>query len=169
MRAADLAEVDTDKSGMRKHLRAAATFDPSQAEPLQALYDLARERKDGIEQLSTLRELAKLEQHDRRVWRRLLRSLVQRGAWSEAVRVGESAMYADVGHAETHYLYARALARSGRHKSAIYELNSAIIAGAPAKLARRVYQNMAHGYRKLGKTDYAKQADRHAAGVKAIR
>ncbi len=165
LRAADLAEVAGDKTSMRAHLVRASKFDPSQAEPLQALYDLARDRKDSAQQLSTLRALAKLDQHDRRVWRRLLRLLVARGYWAEAVKVGESAMYADVGHAETHYLYARALARSGRHVSAIYELNSAIFAGASPKIAKRVYHTMAEGYRKLGQAEHAKLAGRYGESI----
>ncbi|HZO17290.1 MAG TPA: tetratricopeptide repeat protein [Polyangiaceae bacterium] len=169
MRMADIAEMKGDKAGMRKHLQAAHVQDPSQAEPLQALHDLAREAKDAPTELFTLRQLAKLEQHDRRVWHRLLAMLVQRGLWEEARAVGQSAIYVDVMSPEMHYLYARALARTGKQVSAIYELNSAIKARPKPQDAAKIYRAMATGYRKLKKREYADRADKYAqrmAGMK---
>ena len=71
-----------------------------------------------------------LDQHDRKVWALLLESLVAKGDWEEARKVGESAMFVDVASFKTHRLYARALARTGRFLSAIYELNSALLCKA---------------------------------------
>ena len=65
-----------------------------------------------------------------------------------------------------HYLYGRALARTGYHVSAIFEFNSAIIARASPELAKRSYQSLAVGYRKLKKDDYARRAERLAREVK---
>ena len=168
MRAADIAELQDDKEAMKKQLFKAHRFDPTQAEPLQALYDLARKQKDGQGQLWALRELSKLDQHDRRVWKRLLAMLVQRGKWEQARRVGESAIYIDVANPEVHWLYARALARTGRQVTAIFEMNSAIIAGAPPPFAARIYRSMAEGYRKLGRPQYAQQAEGYAAQMQAL-
>jgi tetratricopeptide (TPR) repeat protein len=162
MKAADLAEQREDREAMRKHLWAAHRWDPTQAEPLQALYDLAHETKDVDAELAALRLLAQIDQHDRRVWGRLLKRLVQRGKWDEARAVGESAIYVDVKNPEIHRLYGRALARSRRHVSAIFELNSAIIAGAKPSDAVAIYRSMAEGYRKLGRKDYAAKADEYA-------
>jgi tetratricopeptide (TPR) repeat protein len=168
MKAADLAELRDDMKKMKKHLFKAHTFDPVQAEPLGALYDLASKGKDEQGQLWALRKLAQLEQHDRRVWGRLLELLVKRGHWDEAVKVGESAIYIDVANAELHWLYARALARSGRHVSAIYELNSALVTKPSPEFAAKIYKKMAEGYRKLGKKDYATKAEEFAAHMAAL-
>ncbi|MBM4357642.1 MAG: tetratricopeptide repeat protein [Deltaproteobacteria bacterium] len=159
MKAADVAEAKDDLEVMRRELFAAHAHDPSQVEPLQAIHDVARKRKDANEELFALRKLAALDQHDRRVWRKLLRMLVERGQWEEAVRIGESAMYVDVMHPETHLNYARALARTGRHVSAIFELNSALKAKPEPRLASRIYAMMAEGYRRLGKEEYAARAE----------
>ncbi|MEM9873476.1 MAG: tetratricopeptide repeat protein [Myxococcota bacterium] len=159
MKAADLAEIAEDEDGMRKHLGRAHRLDPSQAEPLQALYDLAQEGDDESGQLWALRELAKLSQHDRIVYERLLKLLVKKGQWDEATKVGESAMYLDVMNPEIHRLYARSLARTGRHISAIYELNSALKARPGPEAAAAIYRSMAEGYQSLGREDYARRAE----------
>ncbi|WP_438018994.1 tetratricopeptide repeat protein [Sorangium sp. So ce315] len=158
MRLADVAELKKDAARMKANLEAASRLDPTQAEPLQGLYDLARRQKDAAGELSALRRLALLDQHDRRVWRRLLRLLVERGAWEEARKVGESAIFVDVANPEIHRLYARALARTGRHVSAIYELNSALIARPRPAEAAEIYGELAKAYAKMKRDDYAKQA-----------
>jgi tetratricopeptide (TPR) repeat protein len=168
MKAADIAEAKDDLDGMRRELFKAHELDPSQEEPLQAIHDVARKRKDEQEQLYALRELIKLDQHDRRVWRRLLAALVKRGHWDEAVKVGESAMYVDVMSPETHYNYARALARTGKHLSAIFELNSAIKSNPSPKLGEQIYKTMAEGYKKLGKADWAAKAEEYAKRMATI-
>ncbi|AKT42296.1 tetratricopeptide repeat protein [Chondromyces crocatus] len=158
LKAADLAEVKKDRVKMKAHLEAAHQFDPSQAEPLQALYDVAHKAKDPAGELSALRRLAQLDQHDRRVWRRLLRLLVEQGHWEEARRVGESALFVDVASSETHRLYARALARTGYHLSAIFELNSALLTHPKAQEAEQIYGELAKAYEKLKRDDLAKKA-----------
>ncbi|MCC6524854.1 MAG: tetratricopeptide repeat protein [Polyangiaceae bacterium] len=162
MRAADVAEAKKDPAAMRTHFAAAHQFDPSQAEPLQALYDLAHKDKDADAELAALRQLWKLDQHDRKVFGMLLELLVKKGYWDEAVAVGESALYVDVENPEVHRLYARALARTGQFISAIYELNSAILAGPAPEVAVQIYRSMAEGYRKLGKEDFAVEAEKYA-------
>jgi tetratricopeptide (TPR) repeat protein len=168
MKAADIAEAKEDKDGMRKHFFKAHRFDPLQAEPLQALYDLAKKSKDSQGQLWALRELAKLDQHDRRVWGRLLDMLMKRGKWEEARKVGESAIFIDVMNPELHWLYGRALARTGQFVSAIYEMNSALLANASPALAAKIYTSMAEGYDKLGKKDFAAKARKYATQVGAL-
>ncbi len=165
MKAGDLAEAKKDEQAMKTHYFKAHRFDPLQAEPLQALYDLAHKSKDREGELWALRELAKLDQHDRRVWQRLLTLLVERGRWEEARAIGESAIYVDVANPTMHWLYARALARTGRHVSAIRELNSAIVAGAPPDQAAKIYRAMAEGYRSLNKPDFAAKAEQYATQV----
>ena len=159
MKAADLAEMSKKRDQMRTHLMAAHELDPSQAEPLQALYDLSNKQKNEQGKLWALRELAKLEQHDRQVYGLLMKALVKRGEWKDAVEVGESSIYLDVMNPQTHYLYARALARTGKHISAIFELNSAIKANPKPAQAAKIYRMMAEGYRGLKRDDYAANAE----------
>jgi cellulose synthase operon protein C len=168
MKAADIAELDKDKKAMRDHFYKAHRFDPIQAEPIAALYDLANKEDDDQTQLWALRQLAQIEQHDRRVWRRLLAMLIETGAWEEARQVGESAIYVDVMNPELHFMYARALARTGRQVSAIFELNSALLAKPEPQLAVKIYAMMAEGYDKLGKTDYAARARKYEEHVRQL-
>ncbi|NUQ77211.1 MAG: hypothetical protein HUU21_27060 [Polyangiaceae bacterium] len=162
LKAADLAEFQKDLPKVKANLEAAHRFDPSQAEPLQGLYDLASKQNDAAGQLDALRRLSKLDQHDRRVWVRLLRLLTEKGHWAEAKQVGESAMFVDVANPEVHRLYAKALARTGNFISAIFELNSALIAmrqGRPkADEVRAIYADLATAYEKLKRDDLAKKA-----------
>lgn len=171
MKAADLAEIKKDLVATRANLEAASRWDPSQAEPLQGLYDLAHKQKDAYGELSALRRLSLLDQHDRRVWVRLLRLLIARGQWEEAKKVGESAIFVDVANPEIHRLYARALARTGNFISAIYELNSALICYRTAKAKpgeiAAIYGELAKAYDKLKQDDKAKQAREFAKQVGA--
>ncbi|MBL8743066.1 MAG: hypothetical protein JNK04_18280, partial [Myxococcales bacterium] len=73
-------------------------------------------------------------------------------------KVGESAIFTDVSNPEVHRLYARALASSGKHVSAIYEYNSAIVAGAPPDMAVEIYRELAKGYEKLKQPAFAEKA-----------
>ena len=76
-------------------------------------------------------------------------------------------MFIDVANPETHRLYARALAKTGKHLSAIYEYNSAIAAGAPTDMAIEVYHELAKGYDKLGEKQMAEKARELEAKMKA--
>ena len=168
MKAADLAELKKDVARMKQNLEAASKLDPSQAEPLQGLYDLAHKQKDTAGELSALRRLSKLDQHDRRVWRRLLELLVARGAWEEARQVGESAMFIDVANPAVHRLYARALARRGLFVSAIYELNSAIVCKPKAKDLAEIYGELAKAYDKLKHAEHAAQAREFQRQIQSV-
>jgi tetratricopeptide (TPR) repeat protein len=126
MGLAQIAEHQKDKALMRAAYDAAHRFDPSQSEPLKGLYDLAKEDKREADALDDLRQLAQLEQHDRKVWRLLLEKLVETQAWDEAKRVGESAIFVDVESPAIHVAYARALAATGAHDKAAFELESAL-------------------------------------------
>lgn len=133
MLLADLAEAKDDVEGQRLHLEAAYRLDPSQSEPLKGLYDLFKKHKKDGDQLDVLRKLAPLEQHDRQVWRMLLEKLVLASQWDEARRLGEGAIFVDVMGAQTHALYARALAAQNAHDRAVYEYETALTAGFKEK------------------------------------
>jgi tetratricopeptide (TPR) repeat protein len=167
MMLADLAEAQDDQDKMKKNLEEAYKQDPSQVEPLQALYDMAHKKKDQEAELQALRRIAVLDQHDRRVWTRLLRMLVERGLWEEARKIGEGAIFVDVSNPEIHQLYARALARTGHQISAIYELNSAILCRPEDDVLKEIYEALATGYDKLKQPEFAKQAREYGKQVAA--
>ena len=136
MELGELAEAKKDRTAMRAALEAAHRFDPTQPEPVRGLLELATDDKRDADALDALRTLAPLDQHDRRSWRLLLDRLVEARAWDEAKRVGESALYVDVQSADVHTGYARALAATGDHEKAAFELESALLCEAkPAEKA----------------------------------
>jgi tetratricopeptide (TPR) repeat protein len=136
MQIADIDEALKDKAGMKTALETAYRWDPTQSDALKGIYDLAHEEKRDGDELYALRKLAPIEQHDRRIWRRLLATLVDKKLWNEARKVGESAIFVDVENIEIHTNYARALQATGAHDKAIYELESAVLCeGKPPELA----------------------------------
>jgi tetratricopeptide (TPR) repeat protein len=143
MGLAQIAEHAKDKAGMRAAYDAAHKFDPTQSEPLKGLYDLAKEDKRDADALDALRQLAVLEQHDRKVYRLLLDKLVEGQAWDEVKRVGEAAIFVDVENPAIHVAYARGLAGTGAHDKAVFELESALACEPPAKEAASVHALLA--------------------------
>jgi tetratricopeptide (TPR) repeat protein len=127
MGLSEVADARKDRAGSRAALEAAHRFDPTQVDPLRALYDLATAEKRDADALTALREVARLDQHDRRAYRLLLGTLVASKRWDEARRVGQAAIYVDVESAEIHVDYARALSAGGDHAGASFELESALL------------------------------------------
>ena len=117
-------------------LLAAYRFDPSQAEPLAGLLAIAKKKKDAPATRDLLSKLYVLEQHDRKIAAALLDRLVEDQEWDEAVRVGQSALYTDLGSASIHLGYARALEATGKKAEALYEYESATLGhGEPQQIA----------------------------------
>jgi tetratricopeptide (TPR) repeat protein len=158
MKLAVIAKQKKDDKGIIANLWAAYKCDPTQSEPLAHLVEIFHRTRDGAAEIDVLRKLVLLEQHDREAWDRLLEGLVARGQWEEAVKVGESTLFVDVTNPEVHRLYARALARTGKFVSAIYEYNSAIISGAEPDKATEIYRELAKAYDKLGQPKLAEDA-----------
>jgi tetratricopeptide (TPR) repeat protein len=136
MALVEVAEARHDTAAQRTALEAAHRFDPSQADPLRGLYDMANADKRDADALTALRDIARLDQHDRRAYGLLLDRLVAAKRWDEAKRVGESALYVDVENQGMHVNYGRALAATGNHDAAAFELESALLCdGKPAETA----------------------------------
>ena len=165
MMLADLAENQKDAQSAAAHYEAAHRLDPTQPDPLQSLADVARKANDGDRELAYLRSLAAIDQHDRRVWRRLIARLIEKKAWAEAKRVGEGSIYVDVHGAETHALYAEALSGGGEPDKALYEAETTLLGEKlTAPLAARAQVVMAKAY--LAKNDPTKA---RAARDEALR
>lgn len=158
MKRAAILRVSEDFAGARASLDKAAAFDPVQAEPHAIRAEMEQKAANGPAEIDALKAYTMIEEHDRKAYLRLLELLVERQRWEEARAVAESAIFVDVGNPELHRLYARTLANLGKRKQAIYEYNSAIIAGAPPEMAVGIYAEMAKGYEKLGKPELQKRA-----------
>ncbi len=168
MKAADLAEHKKDLAVEKQNLEAAHKLDPTQAEPLQGLYDLAHKANDKDGELAALSKLAMIDQHDRKVWNLLLEHLLAKGDWEEARKVGESALFIDVHNWKTHRLYAKALARTGNFVSAVYELNSALVCHPKLpKDQAEIYGELVKAYTKLKEPEMAKQAQEYQTQIEA--
>ena len=76
-----------DEASAKGALESATSFDPSQAAPQYALADLAEKNGDLPGEMHALRALCALEQHEPKVYQRLLRRLTEVGAFDEAVRL----------------------------------------------------------------------------------
>jgi tetratricopeptide (TPR) repeat protein len=144
MALGELAESRHDKVATRAALEAAHRFDPTQPDPMRGLFELATAEKRDADALATLRVLAVLDQHDGKMWKLLLDKLVAAKLWDDAKKVGESALFVNVQSADVHLGYAKALAATGDHETAAFELESALLceskppekAAAHALLAR---------------------------------
>jgi tetratricopeptide (TPR) repeat protein len=156
MALADLAEARKDKAGQRAALEAAHRFDPTQPDPMKGLYDLATADKRDADVLAALRDLARLDQHDRRAWRLLVEKLVEAKRWDEARRAGESAIYVDVLSAPIHVGYAQALAAGGDHETAAFELESALLCEAKPSEKAQAHALLARERLALGDTAAAR-------------
>jgi len=150
----------SDEAATKRALMAATRLDPSQASPLYTLADLAEKSADIPGELSALRALAALEQHEPKVYQRLLARLIQTGDYAEAARVGEAAVFADVSGLTTHLLFGEALAHIGNPERAQFELESATLCeGSPEELAEAHAQlaqlHASNGRRALAKKEAA--------------
>jgi tetratricopeptide (TPR) repeat protein len=153
---ADLAIEAKNTEGARFEFLLAHEFDPTMSEPLAALYDLDHREKREAEALGWLRKIARLDQHDRKTYRLLLEGLVKSGQFVEAKSVGESAIFVDVENHAIHSLYATALAQTGDHTKALFELESALLSGPPAPEAATIHARLAKEYLALGNRGKAK-------------
>ena len=141
----------------RRALESAISFDPAQASPHYALADLAEKQGDLPRELSALRALAGLEQHEPNVYQRLLRRLNQSGAFEEAARVGEAALYADISGLTTHQLFAESLLGAGNRARAKFELESAALCEGSDEDHAEVHARLAELYASEGQQKKAKQ------------
>ena len=136
MGLAEIAQHAKDKVAMRAAFEAAHRFDPQESDPVKGLYDLAKEDHRDADVLDLLRQLTMIEQHDRAAWKALLQRLVDLKLWDEAKKVGESSIFVDVESPVMHTNHARALAATGAHDKAVFELESALVCeGKPDELA----------------------------------
>lgn len=151
-----------DDAGARAALEKAAKLDPLSATPHYLLAEIAHNRADDDAELAALRRLGELEQHEAKVYRRLLSLLVAKKAWDEAVKVGEVAIYADTEGFITHRRFAEALAQTGDKQRAVYELESATLSPAEPRDLAEAHTRLAELYGSVGKAREAAKSRKRA-------
>jgi predicted Zn-dependent protease len=151
-----------DDPGARTALERASAFDPASATPQYLLAEIAHTRADDDAELKALRRLGELEQHENKVYRRLLGLLVAKKGWDEAVKVGETAIYADMEGFTTHRLFGEALAQTGDKQRAVYELESAALSQAEPKDLAETQTRLAELYGSVGRGRDAAKARKRA-------
>jgi len=156
-----------DDPAARTALEKAASFDPLSATPQYLLAEMAHTRADDDAELAALRRLGELEQHENKVYRRLLSLLVAKKGWDEAVKVGEVAIYADTEGFTTHRLFGEALAQTGNKERAVFELESATLSPAEPLDLAEAHNRLAELYGSLGRARDAVRARKRAQELKA--
>ncbi len=145
----------------RASLEKAASFDPLSAPPHYMLAEIAHNRAEDDAELAAMRRLAELEQHENKVYRRLLALLVAKKGWEEVVKLGEAAVHADTEGFTTHRLFAEGLAQTGNKARAAFELESATMSPAEPKDLAEAHTRLAEIYASVGKArDAAKSRKR---------
>src|SRR5262249_6499722 len=140
-----------DDAAARAALERAAAFDPLSATPHYLLAEIAHARADDAAELSALRRLAQLEQHENKVYRRLRALLAAQKAWQEARELGEVAIYADTEGFTTHRIFGEALAQTGDQARAAFELESATLCPAEPKELAEAFTRLAELYAGAGR------------------
>ena len=156
-----------DDAGARTALEKAASFDPLSATPQYLLAEMAHTRADDDAELAALRRLGELEQHENKVYRRLLGLLVSKKAWDEAVKIGDIAIYADMEGFTTHRLFGEALAQTGNQQRAVFELESALLSQAEPQELAETETRLAALYAAAGRGRDAAKARKRAQELTA--
>jgi tetratricopeptide (TPR) repeat protein len=151
----------------RESLEKAASFDPLSSSPHYMLAEIAHNRADDDAELAALRRLAELEQHENKVYRRLLAMLSAKKGWEEAVKVGEAAVLADVEGFTTHRIFGEALAQTGNKARAAFELESATLSPAEPQELSEAFSRLAEIYGSVGKAREAAKARKRAQELAA--
>jgi len=156
-----------DEASARTALERASRFDPLSATPFYLLAELGRKRGDVDAELSALRRLSQLEQHENKVYRRLLEILVEKKAWEEIVKLGDAAVYADMEGFQTHRAFAEALAQTGDKKRAVFELESATLSPAKPQDLSEAHTRLAELYSSVGRARDAAKSRKRAQELTA--
>ena len=162
MALSGVAKLKRDAAGVELAYQKAHEFDPSQAEPLQALVSLARKRGDKKREEEALEKLVLLAEHDGSLYQRLMEIKLADQRFEEAKRVGEQALWADIKGMRTHRLYAQALIGLKSFAEAVFELESALLCpGRPSEKAL-VHSELAQAYGRMGRRREAAKHQREA-------
>jgi cellulose synthase operon protein C len=164
---AKLLVAKGDDLTARAMLEKASSFDPLSATPHYMLAEIAHNRADDERELVALRRLAELEQHENKVYRRLLALLASKKGWDEMVKLGDVAIYADMEGFTTHRLFAEALLQTGNKERAAYELESATLSRAEPDELVEAHEKLGEVYASVGRGRDAAKARKRAREIRA--
>lgn len=158
------AEMLHDEEAMEQALTRAHEFDPSQADALYGLLEVARRKKDDAAEQAILEELAGLEEHNGTVFRSLVHALLDEPnvAAERLEQVGLSAIYSDMYDPASHVAYALALEKAGRYDAATEAFEVALLTpGSQGDLAK-TYGEFADYSERRGRATKARQLRQRA-------
>ncbi len=115
----------------RAALEAAIRMDPSQSEPFSLLVALHRQENRPADELVALRQVVRLDQHDREALKTLFERLVASNGWAEIRQLADHARNCDPESVANHFTLARAFADANLRPDAIYEFQSALALTPP--------------------------------------
>lgn len=110
-------------------LRAATAIDGERVEAWHGIRDVAGSQDDAAGVRSALERIVNIDEHDRASNAALLAILVEAEEWDEALRVGEMAPFVDPHNAQSHRLLAQVYLAKDQNDKALYEADTALIAG----------------------------------------
>ena len=126
---AHAAKANGSLERARKHADAAVALDPDDLEAQRLRLSLAIDDKDRDTVVNALREIAKLDQHDRAAYRMLLAVLARDHDVAGILQVGEAAIYVDPASPDIHLHLANGYAQADRLKQALAEYDQALVLG----------------------------------------
>lgn len=126
MMEAQAARDAHDDTRVRAALDAAVQADPTRVEPHGILAELHRRAHRDADRVSELRQVVRLDQHDRDSLRALLEALVASRAWADINALREHATNLDPERVAVHLALAQAAQETGNRDAAVFEYESAL-------------------------------------------
>lgn len=123
---AQAARALRDEGRFRAALDAQVRLDPTQSAPFEALAQLHRRANRPQDELAALRQVVRLDQHNREALRTLFERLAAANQWQEIRSLANPARYVDPEEAMTHVWLGRAFSETNARPDAIFEYESAL-------------------------------------------
>ena len=121
------ARMAHDEARMRGALEAASRQDPSQSDPWEGLAQIAHRANRPADELRALREVVRIDQHNREALRRLFTLMEGQNLWADIRALADHARNLDPETADTHLALARAFAQTNGRDEAIFEYETALL------------------------------------------
>lgn len=124
-----LTAMGGDMEAAIKHLNEAKRWDADRVEPYALLMQIYETKEQRAELLKEAEAYLDLQEHDHDASRLLIDRFAQEKQWADVARVAPRVIGITPTETFVHQQYGLALANLNRPKEAIYELESALIAG----------------------------------------
>lgn len=124
-----LSAMGGDMEAAIRHLNEAKLWDADRVEPYALLMQIYEAKEQRPELLKETEAYLDLQEHDHTAARLLIDRFAQEKQWADVARVAPRVIGISPTEAFVHQQYGIALANLNRPKEAVYELESALIAG----------------------------------------